>query len=73
MWRYIDISGDSYHLCINNKNICIKKNGLPDVFIGIKDVNSIVVHGRQNTFTEEFLCSCMENNIPLSFCDSKGL
>lgn len=73
MWRYIDISGNGYHLCIKNKNICIKKDGFSDVFIGISDINSIVIHGKQNTMTEEFLCACMQNNIPIMFCDEKHL
>ena len=73
MWRYLDISGNGYHLCIKNKNICIKDSNSSETSIGIADINSVVCHGKQNTFTEEFACSCVDHNIPIIFCDNKHL
>lgn len=71
MWRLIDISGDGYYFHVKNKNIYIEKDGVRIDTISFADVNSIIVHGKRNTYSEEFLAGCISYSIPFIVCDDK--
>ena len=73
MWRVIDISGEGNYLHVKNRNIHVEKDGNRIESIAFADVNSIVVHGRHNVFSEEFLSMCIENSIPVIFCNNKHM
>lgn len=71
MWRLIDIAGNGYYFHVKNKNILIEKDGKKIDTIPFADVNSIIVHGNQNSYSEEFLSLCVSYSIPFIICDDK--
>lgn len=73
MWRLIDIAGDGYYFHVKNKNICIEKDGKKIESVAFADINSIIVHGKQNSYSEEFLACCASYSIPFTICDEKHM
>jgi len=71
MWRIIDLGGDGYTLHIKNSNIIVKNKDGAETKIAIADVHSILAHGYNTMFSQEFLSLCMENEIPIIFCNEK--
>lgn len=73
MWRLIDLSGEGYYIHVKNKNVLVEKDGKKVSSVAFSDINSILVHGSCNSFSEEFLSACVEHCIPLILCDDKHL
>lgn len=73
MWRVIDISGEGNYLHVQNRNILVEKDGKKRESIAFADVNSVIVHGKGNSFSEEFLATCIDSSIPVIFCDDKHM
>ena len=73
MWRLIDISGEGYYFHVKNKNILIEKDGKEIDTVSFADVNSVIVHGNRNSYSEEFLSACIEHYIPFIICNDKHL
>lgn len=69
MWRVIDISGQGNYFHVKNRNILIEREGRKIDTVAFADINSIIIHGKCNSFSEEFLSSCIDNHIPVIFCD----
>lgn len=73
MWRLIDISGDNNYFHVKNRNIMVEREGKASESIPFDDINSIIVHGHNNRFSEEFFHLCIEHSIPVVFCDSQHM
>lgn len=71
MWRVIDISGQGNYFHVKNRNILIEREGRKIDTVAFADINSIIIHGKCNSFSEEFFSSCIDNHIPVIFCDSR--
>jgi len=69
MWRTIDISGDGYHICVRNNNLCVLKGDEEKLHVNFLDINCIVLHGNSITYTNSAIQKCLENEIPVVFCD----
>lgn len=70
MWRILDISGDGYHIYVEHSNVRIAK-GDSVTAVAFADIHSIICHGYRNEYSETFLSKCIENEVPVIFCDSK--
>lgn len=73
MWRIIDLSGECYHLHVKSMNLNIKKNGMDIMSVPFQDIHSIIIHGRENTFSEAFFNFCLRFSIPVLFCNDEHL
>lgn len=73
MWRVIDLSGEHYHLHVESMNLHIKKNGTDVMSVPFQDIHSIIIHGKENTFSEAFFSSCISFLIPVLFCNENHI
>jgi CRISPR-associated protein Cas1 len=69
MWRIIDINGDGYHICVRNNNLCALKDNEEKLHANFLDINCIILHGNSITYTNSAIQKCLENEIPIVFCD----
>lgn len=73
MWRIIDISGDGYYVCVQNENLSILKEQKEVLHASFADIHSIVFHGNNIVYTNNAIQKCLENKIPIIFCDKSHL
>nr|BAV59345.1 CRISPR-associated protein Cas1 [Candidatus Endomicrobium sp. MdMp-027] len=69
MWRIIDINGDGYHICVRNNNFCALKDNEEKLHVNFLDINCIILYGNSITYTNSAIQKCLENEIPIIFCD----
>lgn len=71
MWRIVDIGGYGYSLSVeNNKLVVLKESSSSE--IPFRDINSIVIHC-DCKITGRVFQKCIENCIPIVFCDEKHI
>ena len=73
MWRIIDISGDGYYLSVKNDNLSILKDNKEVLHACFADINSIICSGNNIVYTNAVIQKCLENKIPLTFCNKSHL
>lgn len=69
MWRIIDINGDGYHICVKNNNLCALKDNEEKLHVNFSDISCIILYGNSITYTNSSIQKCIENEIPIIFCD----
>ncbi|MCA6084955.1 type II CRISPR-associated endonuclease Cas1 [Candidatus Endomicrobiellum agilis] len=69
MWRIIDISGDGYHICVKNNNLSVLKDNEEKLHANFLDINCVILHGNSITYTNSAIQKCIQNKIPIVFCD----
>lgn len=70
MWRVVDVGGAQYFLHSADNSLVVEKNGSVSK-IPFSDIHSIVCHGLGCRYSDDFFKQCMENDIPVTFCDAK--
>lgn len=73
MWRVIDIGGENYFMRVKHNKLSVEREGTLVAEIPFADIHSIVCHGNGLWYSDSFLKHCLENDIPLVFCDEKHL
>ncbi len=72
MWRILEISGDGYLFHVENQNLKVEKDG--NFFpVSFSDIHSVICHGSNTLFSEEFFRKCLEFQIPVTFCSKKHI
>lgn len=71
MWRIVDIGGYGYSLKCSDNKLVVCNDG-KSTEVPFRDINSIVIHGECQISSHVFN-QCIDNCIPITFCDSKHL
>ena len=71
MWRVIDVSGDAYFLHTANNKLLVEKDDEIKAEIPFADIHSIVCHEQGCLYSDAFFKQCLDNNVPVVFCDAK--
>ena len=71
MWRIIDVAG-GYSLSTELNRLFISKGEIQSS-IPYHDIHSILIHGEGNTLSDSVFRGCVENKIPIVFCNEKHI
>lgn len=73
MWRVVDIGGENFFIHVHHRKMVVEKDGSEVSSIPISDIHSVILHGDGFRYSDTFIKLCMENNVPIVFCDNKHL